>query len=285
VAFFPPHKTLRWAHLFVQDDIRLSDALSVTLGAKVERNEYTGGEFLPNLRFAWQPDADRLVWGAWSRAVRAPSRVDREYHVPGAPPFFLAGGPGFVSEIANVGELGYRALLAPTFAWSITAFHHEFDRVRSVEPRAPGLQIENLIEGRTRGVETWAEYRPLDRWRLAAGLVQQQHRFHRVPGSQDTLGLAAVGNDPERWWTLRSSLDITPRIEFDLMMRRIGALPNPPVPAYTALDARLGWRLRADLEVAFVVRNALDAGHVEWGTTGNRAEFERSYMVRLLWQP
>ena len=29
--------------------------------------------------------------------------------------------------------------------------------------------FENKIEGRTYGVEAWAEYRPIDRWRLSAG--------------------------------------------------------------------------------------------------------------------
>lgn len=284
LAFIPANKTMHWSHVFAQDEIRLTDAVTATVGAKIERNPYTGGELLPNVRLAWQPAADRLLWGAWSRAVRAPSRVDRELFAPGAPPYTLAGGPGFQSEIANVAELGYRAQLGNTFAWSITAFNQEFDRLRSVEPHVGGLRIENLIEGRTRGVEAWAEYRPLDRWRIAAGVVEQRHSYHRKPGGLDPLGAARVGNDPDRWWTLRSSLDVAPGIEFDLMLRRIGALPTPAVPAYTALDARVGWRLWPDVELSFVVRNALDDRHVEWGAPGDRAEFERSFMVKLLWR-
>ena len=48
-----------------------------------------------------------MLWGALSRAVRAPARLDRDIYAAAAtPPFILAGGPDFVSEVANVSELG-----------------------------------------------------------------------------------------------------------------------------------------------------------------------------------
>ena len=39
------------AHAFAQDDIALAERLSLTLGAKVETNVYTGAEFMPNADF------------------------------------------------------------------------------------------------------------------------------------------------------------------------------------------------------------------------------------------
>ena len=47
---------------------------SLTLGLKLESNVYTGWEKLPNARLAWKPTDESLVWGAVSRAVRAPAR-------------------------------------------------------------------------------------------------------------------------------------------------------------------------------------------------------------------
>jgi len=38
------------------------------------------------------------VWGAISRAVRTPSRVDRDIAEPNSPPTILIGGSNFVSE-------------------------------------------------------------------------------------------------------------------------------------------------------------------------------------------
>ncbi|HSH91217.1 MAG TPA: TonB-dependent receptor, partial [Ramlibacter sp.] len=109
VRFIPQDKRLRWTNIFVQDEIAVAEHLELTLGAKLERNVYTGWEFLPSARLAWTPDANRLAWAALSRAVRAPARLDREFFFPGNPPFFINGGPQFVSEVANVLEVGWRA--------------------------------------------------------------------------------------------------------------------------------------------------------------------------------
>ena len=118
--------------------------LRLTLGLKLDRNIYTGTEVLPSVRLAWKPDAGKLLWGELSRAVRAPSRIDREFFLPGAPPFLIQGGPHFVSEVADVVELGYRAQPSEAFSYSVTLFHHRYDRLRSGEPQAGGyFQVEN----------------------------------------------------------------------------------------------------------------------------------------------
>src|SRR5207245_502127 len=84
---------------FVQDEIALvKDRLRLTLGTKIEHNDYTGFEIEPSGHLAWTPTPRQTVWGAISRAVRTPSRIDREFFVPGNPPFLLAGGTDFVSE-------------------------------------------------------------------------------------------------------------------------------------------------------------------------------------------
>ncbi|MGZ5781577.1 MAG: TonB-dependent receptor plug domain-containing protein, partial [Burkholderiaceae bacterium] len=102
VAFLPAHLDQRWSSLFAQDDITLRNDLKLTLGARAERNDYTGNEFLPNARLAWKITPDHLLWTAASRAVRAPSRLDHDTFVPGAPPFLLNGGSTVRSEIAKV---------------------------------------------------------------------------------------------------------------------------------------------------------------------------------------
>ncbi len=282
-AFLPADKNLRWAHVFAQDEIAVTRELKVTLGAKVESNVYTDAEFMPNLRVAWQLADDELLWASLSRAVRAPSRIDREFFVPATPPFLLAGGPNFESEIAEVAEIGFRSHLGNRFSSSVTGFWHDFDRIRSLEPGPAGLRFENKIEGRTYGVEAWGEYRPTENWRLSAGIVRQRVRFERKPGSQDTVGTVTAGNDPEGWWQLRSSLDVSRNVELDVSARRVGSLPNPYVPAYTAFDLRLGWRPMPQLEASLSVQNAFDPRHPEWGGAVNRAEFERAVFVRLVW--
>ena len=285
LAFLPPSRNLRWANVFVQDEITLRAGLRLTAGLKLEHNNYTGLEFLPSVRLGWKMATRHLVWGAASRVVRAPSRVDRELFAPGNPPFFvLAGGPNFQSEVANVYEMGYRAQLSAALSYSITAFHHDFDRLRSIEPTAAGPMLDNKIDGTVDGVETWGSYRVTNAWRVNAGLVQQRERLRLKPGSADLGGLAALGNDARHWWTLRSAWDIGPRHEFDVMVRHVGALPNPAVPSYTAVDARLGWKPRRDLEISLAAQNLFDPRHPEWGAAAARAEFERGVFLKILWR-
>ena len=83
-AFIPANQDLDCANIFLQDVINLDPRFDVTAGLKLERNAYTGLEALPELRLAFRPEPSRLLWGSWSRPVRAPSRIDREFYVPDA---------------------------------------------------------------------------------------------------------------------------------------------------------------------------------------------------------
>lgn len=285
LAFLPANRGLNWANLFVQDEIALRDGLELTLGAKVETNSYTGAEFLPSARLAWKPTASRLVWGSLSRAVRSPARLDREFFVPANPPFLFAGGPNFRSEISKVIELGYRAQPASYVSYSVTAFHHIHDRQRSLEATPGGIMFGNTIEGTTSGVEAWGGYRITDAWRLNAGLMLLKQDLKRKPGSADVGGVNALGTDPNHQWMLRSTLDITPKHEFDLTVRHVGALSFSTVPAYTAVDARLGWRASRDVELSLSLQNLFDPGHPEFGALATRSEIERAVFLKLLWRP
>ncbi|MGB5079692.1 MAG: TonB-dependent receptor, partial [Burkholderiales bacterium] len=270
LAFLPPDRILRWANLFAQDEFALDDRLRLTLGAKFENNDYTGTEVLPSVRLAWKLQPDRLVWGAASRAVRAPSRIDRDFFV--GPPLQLNGGPDFVSEVAKVFELGYRAQPSPRASYSVSLFHNIYDRLRSVEP-APGggFVLGNKMEGTSDGLEAWGKYQAARNWRLSAGAWFLQQRLRLKPDSGDT-GVSAAGNDPRRQFTLRSSLDLPDGAALDVGIRYVAALPNPGVPAYTAVDVRYARRLRQDLELAVVGQNLFDHSHAEFGAAPGRSE-------------
>jgi iron complex outermembrane receptor protein len=284
LAFLPATKNMRWSRVFAQDQISLSPQLDLTLSGSLEHNPYTGTEILPSVRVAWQPSSNATWWTSLSRAIRAPSRIDREFFAPAQPPFVIAGGPDFVSEVTRVFELGYRAQPTPFVTYSLTAFHHAHSRLRSLTPTASGLQIENNISGHTRGLGGWATWRVNERWRLSGGGVLLRSRRHLEPGASDAGGLAALGNDPTYWGSLHSSVDLTPRHAWELGIRRVGALPNPHVPAYTAVDTRLAWQAHRDLELSLAVHNLFDKRHAEWGPAANRVEVLRSLSFQLRWQ-
>jgi iron complex outermembrane recepter protein len=278
--FIPENSQLDWLNLFVQDEYRLTPTVELTAGVKFERNDYTGWESLPSVRLAWKPDERKLVWGAVSRAVRAPSRFDRDvFFPPAGPPFALAGGPNFQSEIANVFELGYRAQPVASFNYSVTAFRHDWQRVRGATRPPLPLFLDNSISGFVNGVEAWATLQPLRSWRLSGGVTSLHEKLTFGPGNN-----AELANDPDQWWTLRSSHSLSGRQELDVMVRRVGSLPLQGVPAYTAIDARWGWRMRPDTELSLTLQNLLDREHAEFGALPARSEFGRSFFVKLLWR-
>jgi iron complex outermembrane receptor protein len=281
LAFLPAKKRLRWSNLFVQDEISLRPDLRLTLGARLEDNSYTGFEFMPNLRLAWNPTGQDLLWTSLARSVRTPSRIDRNFFVPVLPQVDgpLVGGPDFESETADSFELGYRGSRAERFNYSLTAFYQDYDDLRAIQGVGDGtFVIGNGIEGEVYGLEAWGELQASERWRLSAGALLREDDLDLKPGSEATT----QGNDPSNQWLLRSSLDLGPRHELDLTLRHVGKLPDPQVPAYTTLDLRLGWKPRPNAELSLSAWNLLDPEHGEFGSAGSRSEIERSLYLELL---
>ncbi len=271
---------MQWANLFVQDEIGLAPGLSAILGLKVERNPFTGNEWLPNVRLAWLPTRQSIAWAALSRAVRAPSRIDREVNSPGTPPYLLNASDVFESEIANVAELGYRAQASERVSFSATLYHHDYPNLRSVGPANGVLVFRNDIEGRVRGIESWGTWRLNPQWRITGGIALQDFDFRVKPGAVDFGGAALLGNSPEHITSVRASWNAAPNVDFDVAVRYVGKLQSV-VPDYTAADLRLAWRPTPGLEISGVVRNAFDREHYEWQ---NRAIVERSFFLYLRWQ-
>lgn len=279
-AFIPPDRSLEWVNAFVQDEFQVLPRLYLIGGLKAERNPYTGNEWLPSIRVAWYPKADTMLWGAVSRAVRAPSRLDRELFIPGAPPFALAGSDRFRSEVALVAELGYRAQVTDVASYSATVFHHDYDRLRSIGLVDGRRSFTNDIEGRLTGVEAWASYRVLPTWRLSGGFVLQDFERRVKPGGRDLGGMASLGNDPKRTALLRSSWSPISAIDVDIALRHVGKL-QVVVPSYTAVDARVAWRPSPRLELSLTAQNLLDGEHIEWQ---NRGIVDRSVFFRVTWR-
>ncbi len=284
LAFLPATRNLEWSNLFVQDEISLGEGLRLTAGLRWEHNRYSGDELMPNLRLAWALAQNHSLWASASRAVRTPSRIDREFFFPGSPPFFFAGGPGFQAEVLKAIELGYRAQPVEILSFSVTAFYHDYDRLRNVEPVGGFTQIlANTTKGRSHGVEGWMRLQLTSFWRLSAGAVLIDKDLLLKSNSAAADVGTSEGNDAAHQWQLRSSFDLSPALDLDVALRRMGSLPNPEVPSYTELDLRIAWRLQPELELALSGHNLLDPVHPEFGSAATRSEIERRVNVQLRW--
>jgi iron complex outermembrane recepter protein len=283
----PTNATLRRPGGFVQDEIALlPEKLHLTLGTKVEDNEFTGAEWQPGVRLAWRFDPDSVLWGAVSRAVRTPSRIDRSLANRTLPPF-TAGNEAFESEKLIAYELGLRAEPTRALTVALATYYNDYDDLRSFEP-PPGqvvpLMFGNLLEGRTYGAELTADYQPGTRWRLSGGYTRLHVDLERKPGSRDPFVGAIDSRDWDHQAFLRSSFALPGNLELDGALRRIGRLENFQVPAYTELDLRLGWRASSALDVSLNGHNLLHDAHGEFGPVG-RLLIERSVYLFITWQP
>src|SRR5262249_16615468 len=129
---------------------------------------------------AWRPFGTNMVWGSVSRAVRTPSRFDRDLINPGV----LAGGPDFDSEDLVAYEVGYRTQPTISSSLSISVFYNVYDDLRTVEASTPAifpLVVRNNMKGETFGIEAWGSYALAEWWRINAGLSTLHKDLRLLP--------------------------------------------------------------------------------------------------------
>jgi iron complex outermembrane receptor protein len=279
----PPRATSGLSNAFIQDQISRDD-VTVTLGLKAERNSFTGLEWIPNARLAWRVSDNALVWSAVSKAIRTPSRLDRDLVYPS-----ILARSDFQPEKLTSYELGYRGRLAPRLSVSTTLFYHDYEGVRSNEP-APGtlfpIRIGNGLEGQTWGLEAWGDLDLSEDWRISIGGTTLAKQFKRAPGSQDISNLAAAGHDPDYQLSVRSNSRLTRSIDLDVRLRYVGSTPAEMVsnyldaPAYGEADVRLTWRVSDKVQLSLAGSNLLHDHHPE-ATEPRRTETRRNFQVAL----
>jgi iron complex outermembrane receptor protein len=228
---------------------------------------------MPSARIAWRPSERTMWWASVSRAVRSPSRIERDL-VFDVPPFGrLVENNTFENEHLVAYEAGYRGRPLDRLSLSVSVFYNDYDDIRTNEGEPTGtlpagqgvyfpIHVGNGIEGQTWGVEAWGSYDVTDWWRLSAGASTLDKDFQTKPGVIDVAGLSAIGNDPDYQASLRSQMTFD-KIDLDLTVRRVAELPRPAVDAYTEVDARVGWRMNDNIELAVGGGSLLDDAHME----------------------
>ncbi len=291
LAFMPDSKTVHLVSAYMQDEFHIvPNEFSITAGSKVEYNTFSGFEFQPTARFTWNASAGQTVWGAISRAVRTPTRIDQNLVSPnpssGGTPVLL-GNPDFGSETLIAYELGYRIKPYHSISIDLAGFYNDYDNLRSIEPLTPvgPFVFKNRLEGTSYGASLTAKWRITDWWQMDGNVSVLQEDIHPGPGSNDVTNGTSEGNDPNCMFTIRSAVNLPHNIQFDSVLRYVGDLPNPPTPAYLTLDLRLAWAPNSRVEIAVVGRNLLDDKHPEFsaGPQGLTREVERSVFGTFKW--
>ena len=279
---------------FIQDDISLIPSqLKVTLGSKVEYNNFSGIDFEPSARLIWTPNDQTSLWAAVSRAARTPTMAEH-YMVhfwsvvpnpadPAFPPiaFMVTGNRKFRSEMVATYELGYRVKPLDNVSLDLAAYYNDGTGLLNADygPQsfalAPvphivqDLMMGNYARARAYGWELTGEWQPTQGWRLRGTYAYWNGSAVQEGSDRATTNLLVAGQVPHNQFSLRSSADLPGNLETDITIRYVGALHYTAIGAYTAVDARLGWRPIESFELSMVGQNLIGPPHTEFSATSD----------------
>lgn len=291
---------------FIQDQISLANSVRLTLGTKLEHNDFSGFEWQPSVRLAWSPGGRSTLWLAASRAVRVPTRLERDVAIDatdpsGNPVYRLLGSDDFDAEQLLAYEAGYRWKPLTRLSFDLALFYNDYDRLASLELGEPftdpdsgqvviPLTNQNTNHGKSYGAELQLDWQPFENWILTATYSHVDLDL-AAAGLDLNRGVWLEGSTPRNLAGLRSLLTLGGRLEVDAQLRyqsRIRSLPvlvtGEGIDAYSELDLRLGWQLSERWDLSLTGQNLLHKKHEEFGPPDQRGRIERAVHLRATWR-
>jgi iron complex outermembrane receptor protein len=295
---------------FAQDEIVIRpDRIHLSLGARVEHNDYTGMDFEPTGRLMWTPDSRNSIWAAVSHADRTPDRSGTEIRLnfealagPDNVPILVSlfGDPNEKSEELTAFESGYRTALTSRFSLDSTGFYNRYRDLVSVEPQpmqiemipAPvhlliSSEVGNGLYGEASGIEIFAKWKVTRLWTLDPGYALFSLHLHQIAESHDPESIPGTeGGSPDHQAQLRSSLDLRWKLQWNASAYFVNRLPAQSIPSYTRLDTGLIWRAGERVSLSVVGQNLLKNLHPEFSGTDSTMQsglMRRSAYGKLTW--
>jgi iron complex outermembrane receptor protein len=305
-ADFQPHESTSSLYsAFVQDTVTLvANRLSATAGAKLEHNNYTGLETQPSVRLLWTPGGQQAMWGAVTRAVRTPSRVDEDIRVDifaqAVPPLYavVAGNRAIKPESLVSTEAGYRTLVGSRVYVDVAAFHNRYDNLVDLGATSASTQTtdgvsytaitfpwSNGIRGTTDGIEIASNVQFTPGWRIKGSYSYLHLDLENKPGNTDLMTLGMLeGGTPHHQVVVHSQFDLSRRWELDPIYRYVSARTFGSIPAYHTADFRIAHRITPEVEMSLVGQNLLQPHHPEWARDpGPTVEIRRRVYAQIAW--
>lgn len=289
LTFTPSQRTDQLYQGFIQDGISIAkDRLSLLVGTKLLKTNYTGLLAEPAMRLLYTPTSSETIWAAYTHAVRTPADVERDFNLSsylgnaadGLPIFARFGANhNFRSEQMNGYELGYRGTAGKKFYLDVATFYNHYGDLFS-EDLVQGLHLEtnpppahyqilaqfgNGLVATTAGMEVAPELRPNSWLRLGGSYSFLDMHVKKGANSKDIGSSRGVqGSSPGDQAVLRSGLDLPKALELNLDARFVSNLPALKIPSYWTGDASIEWRATRYVRFDIVGRNLLQAHHVEF---------------------
>lgn len=278
----PESQTVSLANIFAQDTLALRPDLKLIFGTKLEYSSFSRWAVMPDVRLAWQATPRDFLWAAVSRAVRPPSRLERDLTAPG----IVETSPSFQSEKLTAYELGWRTQPTARANASVSLFYNDYSDLRTTSLSDAGgfpVHFGNGLEGHSYGLEAWGSYSPLAWWRVTPGVSLLHKDFHLKPGATDIAGIQTVlGHDPAHQFFLRSYMDLPHDTELYGGIRQVGGLDAIGVRGYWEADLRWAWHVSPNLELSLAGSNVLHVRHAE-ASQPPVLDIPRSFNLGVRW--
>ena len=309
VNFLPNRQTDSIYGGFVQYEWPIvRDTLTLTAGTKLEHNNFSGFEYEPSARLLWTPTSRQSFWGAVTRAVRTPSRLDQDVtfailvRATPPPPIFFAitGNPALGAEQLIGYESGYRTQVSHNVYLDFTAFYNTYRDLQGygalalseVDTPPPThvfvlVPYANSIEGHTAGAEIAPNWRITPWCQVRGSYSFLQMALKDKPGFADTgmLVISYLCSSPRHLVGFQSLFNLPRHLELDQTYRYVSALPAQGVDAYSTADVRLGWHVGQGLELSVAAQNLLQPHHAEFsGDPNTVVGIGRSVYAKVLWR-
>lgn len=288
---------------FVQDEIHLGNALTVTAGAKLQHNNYSGFDIQPSGRILWSRSEHMALWGGVTRAVTTPSDIEERFLLQGVSPTLVVqvlGNPHFKSEDVLGFEGGYRGLASKRVLLDLSVFRNQYSRLQSFGAAAVStvgsttylsIQYMNQIHGSISGFEVAPQISIAQPWRLNVAWSYINADFKADGATSDISSTGSVNtyekSSPRHQVNVQSMIDLPWKIHFDQVYRYVSALPAQKVGDYQTMDVHVARMFGSHLKLEGVGQNLFQPHHFEWGT-GDPSQppvgIYRSAYVRLSFQ-
>lgn len=279
VSLNPAQAVYRVGDMVLRDEWQLiPNKLLASAGVRLDYSSYTHLEAQPSFRLLFTPSARQSSWFAFSRAVRIPSRFDRDMIGDGGIEFLNSlpmkvgiAGADIASEVARTFEFGHRLQSGQRWSIDTSVFWTRYEKLRALRldpspslvltPIGPAFNMPltetNDGSGRSYGGETWVTLQVRPGWRLipsytyleenlTAGTPQELHDWLFASSSSRHQGL------------IRSQHDLSHRFQLDLMGRSRTRNVKFDLPGALFIDARLSWRPTHDSELSITGQNLGD---------------------------
>ncbi|MGR8931123.1 MAG: TonB-dependent receptor plug domain-containing protein [Gammaproteobacteria bacterium] len=301
ISFSPERRANTLYNLFVQDEIEFDPTLHFTIGSKFEHNEITGLEVQPSARVIWQPNDKQSLWGSVSRAVRVPSRADRDMRLRFVNvPISLGAAGTIVQPLSVIGsnptietskmiafELGYRQQVSAEINFDLATFYYDYDQlltqhpVQFVGPYPIIYQFANDGKGTLYGFELAANWQASEDWRLRGSYSRcdfnAELKHNRIGENSFIDDFEKSG--PNNLFQLHSQYQLTANLSFDTQFYWVDSLDT--VRDYQRLDMRFAWQPWPGMEFSVVGQNLFDPRHGEALSTDTLAsQVPRSFYAQ-----